>query len=163
MDLNFLNEVAREKKHCFISTGMCEERDIDQAVNIFKKNDCSFELMHCVSTYPAKPEEINLNYIEKLKEKYNSDVGYSGHEIGTLVSLAAAAKGISSLERHITLDKTMYGSDQSASLEPNGLKKLVEGVRKIEKILGDGKKKFLESEVPVSNKLRSHIKEYVKK
>tara|TARA_A100001015_G_C14932578_1_gene689075 strand:- start:333 stop:1181 length:849 start_codon:yes stop_codon:yes gene_type:complete len=163
MDLDFLKKVSKEKKHCFISTGMCEEKDIDNAVQIFKENNCSFELMHCVSTYPANPDEINLNYIDKLKNKYKCKVGYSGHEVGTLISLAAASKGISSLERHITLDKTMYGSDQAASLEPKGLGQLVEGVRKIEMSLGDGIKKFLKSEISVSNKLRGHIKNYVKK
>ena len=163
IDKEFLKKVSKEKKHCFISTGMCDEKDIDEAVQIFKENNCSFELMHCVSTYPANSDEINLNYIDVLKNKYKCKVGYSGHEVGTLVSFAATAKGITSLERHITLDKTMYGSDQAASLEPKGLLQLVEGVRKIEKILGNGIKKFLKSEIPVSNKLRGHIKSYVKK
>jgi N-acetylneuraminate synthase len=163
MDLEFLEEVAKEKKYCFISTGMCEERDIKKAVEIFEKNKCPYELMHCVSTYPAKPEDINLNYIDQLRKIFNCKIGYSGHEIGTLISVAACAKGATSLERHITLDKTMYGSDQSASLEQNGLNQLVSAIRKIEISLGDGKKKFLESEIPISNKLRSHIKKYVKR
>ena len=87
--------------------------DIKTAVNIFDKSNCSFELMHCVSTYPMKPEDANLLTIPQLKKMFNCNVGYSGHENGVSVSLAASMLGISSLERHITLDRTMYGSDQS--------------------------------------------------
>ena len=101
--------------------------------------------MHCNSTYPAKDEEINLNCIKSLKERYSCNIGYSGHE-KDVISIAASVFGISSLERHITLDRTMYGSDQSASLEENGLKTLVSSVRKISKALGDGKKRFYDSE-----------------
>lgn len=156
-DTKFLNFVAREKRHTFISTGMCTINMIDQAVKIFKKNNCSFELMHCVSTYPLIDETANLNMINTLKKKYKCNVGYSGHENGLTISIAAAALGISSLERHITLDRTMYGSDQSASIEPNGLKLLVEQVRKVEIALGNGKKKFLDSEKKIAKKLRAHI------
>ena len=98
----------------------------------------ALELMHTVSTYPMKDEDANLRMIQTLKKRYNVPVGYSGHEPGLAISYAAAA-GISSLERHITLDRSMYGSDQSASIEPNGLRHLVGAVRKIEKALGDGK------------------------
>ena len=103
VDKNFLNEVAKTKKHTFISTGMSSKNDIDNAVNIFKNNDCSFELMHCVSTYPMKIEDANLITIKQLKEIYKCDVGYSGHENVVVVSLAALQFNISSLERHITL------------------------------------------------------------
>ena len=116
----FLNEVAQRKKFTFISTGMSDLETIDNAVNIFKKNNCKFELMYCVSVYPCKPELIDLNCIKSLKDRYNCDVGYSGHENGIAISLAAVGMGITSLERHITLDRTMYGSDQAASMEPNG-------------------------------------------
>ena len=127
-----LELVASEGKHTFISTGMSTYQDIDQAVEIFSAHGCSFELMHTVSTYPMKAEHANLNMINSLKDRYKTNVGYSGHESGLAVSYAAAALGISSLERHITLDRSMYGSDQAASLEPNGLRQLVGAVRKIE-------------------------------
>ena len=113
--------------------------------------------MHTVSTYPMKDDDANLRLINTLKEKFNCNVGYSGHEAGLAISYAAAALGISSLERHITLSRAMYGSDQSASVEPNGLRQLVGGVRKIEKALGDGKKTIIEAEKPIAKKLREHI------
>ena len=159
VDLNFLNEVAKRKKHTFISTGMSTEQDIDSAVEIFKKNSCSFELMHCVSTYPMEPAMANLETINALKNKYQCDVGYSGHENGVVISLAALMFGISSLERHITLDRTMYGSDQSASLEPNGLKFLSESIDKM--LISIGKPSLgvtIEEELLIAKKLRAHIK-----
>lgn len=152
-----LNMIAEEKKHTFISTGMCSYEDIQKAVDIFKAADCSFELMHTVSTYPMKDEDANLNMIKTLKDKYQCDVGYSGHETGLAVSYAAAALGISSLERHITLDRAMYGSDQSASVEPAGLRQLVGAIRKIEKAMGDGVKRIIDAEVPIAIKLREHL------
>ena len=113
--------------------------------------------MHTVSTYPMRDEDANLNCIPMLRERYGCDVGYSGHEVGLSVSCGAAALKITSLERHITLDRSMYGSDQSASVEPAGLRQLVGAVRKIEKAMGDGKKRFLEAEVPIAKKLRGHL------
>ena len=158
-DLNFLEEVAKRKKHTFISTGMSTSKNIDDAVRIFSKNKCSFELMHCVSTYPCKPEDVNLNVIDSLKKKYNCKVGYSGHENGIIISLAAFVKGISSLERHITLDRSMYGSDQSASLELRGIRELMTGIEKIKLSMGDGEiGKILEDEKIIAKKLRAHIK-----
>jgi len=154
---DLLEMVAKEGKHTFISTGMSTYEDIQKAVDIFRKYNCSFELMHTVSTYPMKDEDANLNVISTLKEKFNCHVGYSGHENGLAISYAAAALGITSLERHITLDRSMYGSDQSASIEPNGLRQLVGAVRKIEKALGDGKKKIIKEEIEISNKLRQHL------
>ena len=118
---------------------MSDVENIDRAVRIFKEADCPFELMHCVSTYPMMDEDANLNCIKTLRDRYGCNVGYSGHEVGLAVSYAAAALGITSLERHITLDRAMYGSDQSASVEPAGLRMLVGAVRKIEKAMGDGK------------------------
>ncbi len=159
VDHIFLNEVAKRNKHTFISTGMSSEKDIDSAVDIFKKNNCPFELMHCVSTYPMKTEDANLVTINQLKKKYNCNVGYSGHENGVLVSVAAAMLGISSLERHITLDRTMYGSDQSASLELSGMKDLTGSIDKIFIALGEPSLgKILEEEIPIAKKLRAHIK-----
>ena len=158
VDVDHLEFVSSEKKHTFISTGMSNLNEIDKAVNIFNKNKCSFELMHCVSTYPMEDTDANLNCINMLKDRYNCHVGYSGHEVGLAISYAAAALGISSLERHITLDRSMYGSDQSASIEPNGLRNLVGAVRKIEKAMGDGKKEVLKSEIPIAKKLRVHLR-----
>ena len=155
---DLLKMVAEEKKHTFISTGLSTLKDIEKAVKIFRDNDCSFELMHCVSTYPMKYTDANLKTILTLKEKFKCNVGYSGHETGLTVSFAAAALGISSLERHITLDRAMYGSDQAASLSPPGLKKIVSEIRKIEKALGDGVKRIIDDEVPVAKKLREHLK-----
>ena len=152
-----LKEVASEKKHTFISTGMTTYDDIQTAVDIFIEADCSFELMHTVSTYPMKDEDANLNMINTLREKFDCNVGYSGHEVGLAVSYAAAALGISSLERHITLDRSMYGSDQSASIEPSGFKQLVGAVRKIELAMGDGIKKTIEAEAPIAANLRQHL------
>ena len=158
-DINLLDQISKLKKHTFISTGMSSKEDIDKAVNIFKRNNCSFELMHCVSTYPMKPENANLNTIKSLRNTYNCNVGYSGHENGIAISTAAAAMGITSLERHITLDRTMYGSDQAASLEPAGLRQLIGAVRKVEIALGENKLgHILEEEKSIANKLRAHIK-----
>jgi len=154
---DLLNKVASEGKHTFISTGMSTYEDIENAIQIFKRHQCSFELMHTVSTYPMKDEDANLKMIKTLREKYGCNVGYSGHEVGLAVSYAAAAMGITSLERHITLDRAMYGSDQSASIEPNGLRMLVGSVRKIEKAIGNGVKKIIADEVPIAEKLRAHI------
>jgi N-acetylneuraminate synthase len=104
-----------------------------------------------------KVEDANLNVINTLRDKFNCNVGYSGHEAGLAVSYAASAMGITSLERHITLDRSMYGSDQSASIEPNGLRTLVGAVRKIELAMGDGQKRIIGDEVPIANKLRAHF------
>ena len=159
VDKNFLEEVAKKKKHTFISTGMSTKENIDDAVSIFKKNSCSFELMHCVSTYPMKIEDANLVTINQLKNEYKCDVGYIGHENGVLVSVAAVMLGISSLERHVTLDRTMYGSDQAASLELPGMKNLCASINKILISLGKPSLgKIIEDEVPIAKKLRAHIR-----
>ena len=159
VDLNFLEEVAKRREHTFISTGMSDMVDIERAVEIFKKNKCSFELMHCISAYPFNDSRANLNLINVLKQRFNCNVGYSGHEKGGLaISYAAAALGISSLERHFTLDRTLYGSDQAASIEPKSFKELIGGVRKIEMAInGDKEKKILDIEKEVALKLRSHL------
>ena len=150
-----LEFVAEEKKHTFISTGMSTMKEISDAVSIFRKHNCPFELMHTNSSYPMKIEEANLLCIPMLKKKFNCDVGYSGHEVSAYrVSLIAVSLGATSLERHITLDRTMYGSDQAASLEPTGLKRMVRDIRDVVAIFGDGKKQIWDSEIPVRKKLR---------
>ena len=159
VDSEFLNEVAKRNKHTFISTGMSTREEIENAIKIFKKNNCSYEIMHCVSTYPMKVDDANLITINQIKKEYNCDVGYSGHENGVVVSLAAVMLGITSLERHITLDRTMYGSDQSASLEFNGMKNLTESINKILSSLGKPSLgKVIDEEIPIAKKLRAHIK-----
>jgi len=154
---DLLREVASEKKHTFISTGMTEFDQIDHAVEIFRNAFCPFELMHCVSTYPMDDEDANLNCIKTLRDRYQCNMGYSGHEVGLAVSYAAAALGITSLERHITLDRAMYGSDQAASVEPGGFRQLVGAIRKIEKAMGNGNRVINDKEIPIAKKLRAHI------
>lgn len=149
-----LKEIASEGKYTFISTGMSNHEEIDRAIEVFKNENCEFELMHCNSTYPMKNEDANLLMIKKLKEKYECKVGYSGHETGTLVSICAVTLGATSVERHITLDKKMYGSDQGASIEPSELCKLVKEIREVEKILGNGEKLLSQAELEVRKKLR---------
>jgi N-acetylneuraminate synthase len=159
VDKNFLKEVAKQKKHTFIATGMSTLENIKDAVNIFTENKCSFELMHCVSTYPMKSSDANLKTISALKKTFNCNVGYSGHENGIAVSLAASFFGLSSLERHITLDRTMYGSDQAASLELSGMKNLTESLEKFFIAFGEPKLGFItEEEKLIAKKLRSHLK-----
>jgi N-acetylneuraminate synthase len=159
VDLNFLDQLSKRGKYTFISTGMSSIDDIDKAVEIFKKNNCPFELMHCISTYPMNIEDANLMTIPALKKRYTCKVGYSGHESGLAVSYAAVGLGISSLERHITIDRSMYGSDQSASLETSGARELVSVVRRMEMALGENKLgDILEDEIKIAKKLRAHIK-----
>lgn len=157
VDKILLEKIAQEGKYTFISTGMSSLDDIDNVVEIFRKENCPFELMHCVSTYPMLDKNANLRCIDTLRERYKCKVGYSGHEAGLAVSYAAVVFGISSLERHITLDRTMYGSDQAASIEPFGFRQLVGAVRLIPSSLGDGKKRITEDEKKVAKKLREHI------
>jgi N-acetylneuraminate synthase len=154
---DLLEMVAGEGKHTFISTGMSTYSDIEAAVEIFRRAKCPFELMHCVSTYPMHDKDANLRLIETLRSKFDCNVGYSGHEVGIAISLAAVALGATSLERHITLSRAMYGSDQAASLEPAGLRQLIGGVRKITLAMGDGVKNVLDAEGEIAKKLRAHI------
>ena len=154
---DLLREIAGEKKHTYISTGMSTKKDIDIAVTIFREAKCSFELMHCVSTYPMDDKDANLRRIETLRDTYKCDVGYSGHETGLAISYGAVGYGISSLERHITLDRAMYGSDQAASLEPVGFNTLIGGIRKIENAHGDGSIDMNPKEKSVADKLRAHL------
>ena len=150
-----LELIAKEKKYTFISTGMSTMKDISNATKIFKKHKCPFELMHCHSAYPMPTEEANLNMIPTLKKKFKCKVGYSGHEIGaTYISVPAVMMGASSIERHITLSRAWYGHDQAASLEPQGIHRLVRDIRILERIRGNGKKKIWPTEIPNQKKLR---------
>jgi len=154
---DLLKKVASEGRHTFISTGMTTEEDITKAVEVFRSANCPFTLMHCVSTYPMVDEDANLNAIKTLREKYNCDVGYSGHEVGLAVSYGAAALGITALERHITLDRAMYGSDQASSVEPPGFRTLVGTARKIQEAMGNGELGYIEKEISIAENLRQHL------
>ncbi len=150
-----LKTIAEEKKYTFISTGMSSMNDIEKAIKIFQKFKCPFELMHSHSAYPMSIEEANLKLIQTLQKKFKCNVGYSGHETSSyILPVIATSLGASSIERHITLNRAMYGSDQAASLEKSGLKRMVRDVRLIEIALGDGKKKIWDSELPAQKKLR---------
>lgn len=150
-----LKEIASERKKTFISTGMATLEEIDVVVKLFRDADCPFELMHTNSTYPMKDEDANLLCIPALRERYQCNVGYSGHETSLIkVCVAAVALGATSLERHITLDRAMYGSDQSASIETHALPNFVESVRAIPAILGSGMKQITEQEAGIRKKLR---------
>lgn len=151
---DFIEHVADENKLTFISTGMATLEDIDKAVGIFKNKNCPIVLMHTVSTYPCKDEDCNVLMVKTLKERYNCKIGYSGHEVGVLPSVLAVTVGAEIIERHITLDRAMYGSDQSASLEKRGLEILVRDCKDVKSILGDGEKTFSDSERAVAKKLR---------
>ncbi len=153
-----LELIAKEKKYTFISTGMSTMQDISNAVKIFKKYKCPFELMHSHSSYPMDIKEANLKVIQTLKKKFSCKVGYSGHESSSyLLCVAAVLLGATSIERHITLDRSMYGSDQSASLEPIGLSRLVKDIRTLDIILGNGVKHIWDSEKPAMKKLRERL------
>lgn len=151
-----LHTVAEKEKYTFISTGMSTIGQIRKAVEIFRQYNCPFELQHSNSTYPMKIEEANIKCIETLRNEFDCNVGYSGHEDSSyIVCVLAAAMGATSIERHITLNRSMYGSDQSASLERPGLDRMVRDVRRVKMILGDGVKRVWDSEVPVMKKLRT--------
>ena len=150
-----LEEIASEGRYTYISTGMSTLEEIDAAVKIFDAKNCPYELMHCNSSYPMKNEEANLNVMNTLRERYACNVGYSGHERGIQISLAAVALGATSIERHITLDRSMFGSDQSSSVGPSGMTKLVRDIRVVSSCLGDGKKVLMDSEIPAREKLSS--------
>ena len=152
--IEFLKEVAKRKKYTFISTGMSDYRTIDKAVEIFKNSKCEFELMHTVSAYPCPEDRLNLHLLQEMKKRYNCKVGYSGHENTVSPSIFAACFGASSIERHITLDRSMYGSDQAASLEERGLKELLEILKKIPSTYGSADKTIFDLEKEVAKKLR---------
>jgi len=149
-----LELVAGERKPTYLSTGMCDLPQIDNAVAVFKSFDCPFVLMHSVAEYPAPESALNLRCILTLKERYECRIGYSGHESSVSPSIIAATLGACAIERHITLDRAMYGSDQSASLEPHGIETLVAQIRKISVVMGDGTKRVTDAEKINENKLR---------
>jgi N-acetylneuraminate synthase len=152
--------IAEENRKAYVSTGMATLEEIDKVVDIFVSKKCEFELMHCNSTYPMKDVDANLNVIATLKNRYGCNVGYSGHESSLLkVCVAAVAIGATSIERHITLDRTMYGSDQAASIEVRSLPNFVETVRKVPLIMGDGCKILTKPEMDARAKLRVEIPE----
>jgi len=148
-----LKESVKTGKKIILSVGMSTEKEIDHAVNILKGAK-EFALLHCNSTYPAPIEELNLSAIQSLKQKYGCEVGYSGHEFRLGTSVASIYLGASIIERHITLDRTMWGTDHMSSVEPQGLIKLVKGVRELEQAYGDGVVRITDSQIPVRNKLR---------
>jgi len=150
-----LEMIAEEKKHTFISTGMSTIDEVGLAVKLFRENQCPFELMQCNSSYPAPPDEANLNVMAELAQKFNCKVGYSSHHVGIIVPCAAAALGASSIEAHVTLDRAMYGSDQAASIEVMGFAKLVKYIRTIESAMGDGVKLVTPQEETIKAKLRT--------
>lgn len=151
---NFLEETASRGKYTFISTGMSNYEIIDKAVGIFRKKKCPFELMHSVSVYPCPEEILNLHLIKKISDRYKCLVGYSGHEPSLSPSIFAVALNATSIERHITLDRSMYGSDQAASIEESGLRELVSIIKKFPHIYGSAGKNFMEGEEKVAKKLR---------
>jgi len=153
-----VKKIASEKKKTFISTGMATLEELDEVINVFKKEKCPFEIMHCNSTYPMPEDEANLKCIQTLRERYNCNVGYSGHESSLLkICITAAALGATSIERHITLDRAMYGSDQAASIGVGSLRSFVDSIRAIPKVIGSGKKVITEKEKAVRKKLRVNI------
>jgi len=153
-NLDFVKNVAQEQEPTFISTGMCTITQIHEVVKIFKDYECSFVLMHTNSEYPSPLENLNLKMIKTLNEEFSVNVGYSGHESSVSPSFAAVCFGAVSVERHITLDRAMYGSDQAASLESVGFKSLVSMIRKLNKTYGDGIKRITDVEKTVAEKLR---------
>ena len=153
-NISLLKKIATEKKLTFLSTGMAEIKDIDLCVEIFSKENCPVILLHTVSTYPATESELNLRNIPMLQKRYSLPVGYSGHESSVSPSIVAASIGAVAIERHVTLDRSMWGTDQSASLEPQGLKYLSSVLGKLQTVLGSPEKIFLESERKAAKNLR---------
>ena len=145
---------ARTGKKVIFSTGMSTLEEIDKTVGWLREEDCEFALLHCNSTYPAPLEELNLQCIKTLRDRYDCEVGYSGHEFRLGTTVSSVYLGATIVERHITLDRTMWGSDHLASIEPQGLIKLVKGIRELEIALGDGVKKLYDGEMPARKKLR---------
>ena len=149
-----LELIASDKKYTFISTGMSTIKEIERAVNVFRQADCQFELMHCNAEYPMRDEDTNLRLIPSLRDTFNCKVGYSGHEVGLITTVIAVALGATSVERHITLDRAMYGSDQAASVEIMGFYRLINYIKTTEKALGRGEKVITQAEEKIKQKLR---------
>lgn len=153
-DIDLLSKACETGKKIIISTGMSSEEEIDDAIKILSNKASDYAVLHCNSSYPAPIEELNLSCVKTLKDKYNCEVGYSGHEFRLGTTVAAVYLGATIIERHVTLDRTMWGSDHMASVEPQGLFKLVSGIRELEKSYGDGVISVSETEKEVRNKLR---------
>jgi N-acetylneuraminate synthase len=153
-DLDLLRKACKTGKKIIISTGMSSEEEIDVAVGILDSEASDYAVLHCNSSYPAPIEELNLSCVKTLKNKYNCEVGYSGHEFRLGTTVAAVYLGATIIERHVTLDRTMWGSDHMASVEPQGLFKLVSGIRELEKSYGDGSICVTQTEKEVRKKLR---------
>lgn len=151
-DTKLLKHLRKTGRPIILSTGMSTMRQITSAVKVLGTKNLI--LTHCTSTYPCAPGELNLRMIQTLTKKFNCPVGYSGHEVGLAPTVAAVAQGACLIERHITLDRSMWGSDQAASVEPAGFTRLVKYIRVVENALGDGVKKVYDSELPVMQKLR---------
>lgn len=150
----FIKEVSKEGKKTFLSTAMCNGAQIERARALLEVGHCDITLMHCVGVYPCPEDQLNLRAITTLQETFGLPVGYSGHEASVSPSVVAVVLGAVAVERHITLDRSLYGSDQAASLEPHGFKQLVDTIHKIPVVLGDGIKKLTEPEREVARKLR---------
>jgi N-acetylneuraminate synthase len=151
-DDDLLRHTRKTGRPIILSTGMSDMKQIQHAVEVLgKENLC---LLHCTSTYPSQPHELNLRTIGVLRKQFDIPIGYSGHEVGLATSYAAAVLGACVIERHITLDRAMWGSDQAASVEPHGIKRLVRDIRELDYAIGDGVKKIYDSEVPIMKKLR---------
>jgi N-acetylneuraminate synthase len=151
-DDNLLRHTRRKGKPIILSTGMSTLEQIDHAVEVLGKDDLI--LLHTCSTYPSQYTELNLRVIPFLRDRYAVPVGYSGHETGLPSSVAAAAIGACVVERHVTTDRSLWGSDHAASLEPNGINRLVRDIRLVETSMGDGVKRVVPSEIPIMQKLR---------
>lgn len=159
-DDDLLKHIRNTGKPVLLSTGMSTMDEIRHAVDILGQDN--LVIFHCTSTYPSNHSEINLNVIKELKKEFDCPIGYSGHERGLLPSVMSVQAGACAVERHITLDRTMWGSDQTASLEAEGLRRMVRDIREVKKIMGDGKKVVYDSEIPIKNKLRKNrVKENV--
>jgi len=155
-DIELIKESTKTGKKVIISTGMSTIEEVDVAVDAIKgiNSNASYAILHCNSTYPAPNDELNLKCIQTLKDRYKCEVGYSGHEFGLTTTIASICLGATIIERHITLNRTMWGTDQMCSVEPQGLIKLVRGVRELNNALGDGVKVVTETEKPIRDKLR---------
>ena len=151
-DDSLLQYHRQMKRPIVLSTGMSTIKQIDHAVNIMGSEDLI--LLHCNSTYPTKDEELNLKAISSLIERYNVPIGYSAHEVGLATTVAASVMGACMIERHITIDRSMWGSDQSVSVEPYGFMRMIRDIHTIEKAMGDGIKRVYEGEIPIMKKLR---------
>jgi len=155
-NIELVSETAKTDKKVILSTGMSTIEEIDTAVSAMQvaNKNCEFALLHCNSSYPAPNEDLNLTCIKTLKDRYKCEVGYSGHEFGLTTSISSICLGATIIERHITLDRTMWGTDQMCSVEPQGLIKLVRGINELNLALGDGVKRVTATEIPIRNKLR---------